>query len=153
MRKYGKFAALIVVVIAALVWLASTGVSETKTYYKTIAEVGQMGDRAFSERLRVAGDVEGASIQHVRGQVLFTLTQDKRQLKVAYTGTDPLPDTFRDGAQALADGHMGRDGVFLASKIQAKCASKYESKPGQAPPGLKAPAGLKAPSRVAKASL
>ena len=131
MKKYGKFAALIAVVIAALVWLASTGVSETKTYYKTIAEVGQMGDRAFSERLRVAGDVEGGSIKHAQGQVLFTLTQDKTQLKVAYTGSDPLPDTFRDGAQALADGHMGHDGVFHASKIQAKCASKYDAKPRQ----------------------
>ena len=131
MKKYGKFAALIAVVIGALVWLASTGVSETKTYYKTIAEVGQMGDRAFSERLRVAGDVAGGSIQHAQGQVLFTLTQDKTQLKVAYTGSAPLPDTFRDGAQALADGHMGHDGVFHASKIQAKCASKYEAKPGQ----------------------
>jgi cytochrome c-type biogenesis protein CcmE len=131
MRKYGKFAVLIAVIIAALVWLASTGVGETKAYYKTIAEVGQMGDRAFSERLRVAGDVQGGSIQHANGQVAFTLTQDKRELKVAYTGADPLPDTFRDGAQALADGRMGRDGVFHASKIQAKCASKYEAKPGQ----------------------
>jgi len=130
-RSAGKFAVLIAVVIGALVWLASTGVSETKTYYKTIAEVGQMGDRAFAERLRVAGDVEGGSIQHAPGQVLFILTQDKMQLKVAYTGSDPLPDTFRDGAQALADGRMGRDGVFHASKIQAKCASKYEAKPGQ----------------------
>ena len=40
--------------------------------------------------------------------------------------------------QALADGKMGTDGVFHATQIQAKCASKYESKPGlkpgQAPP-------------------
>jgi cytochrome c-type biogenesis protein CcmE len=90
-----------------------------------------MGDRAYQERLRVAGDVAGGSIQRTNGQVQFMLTQDKRQLKVAYTGSDPLPDTFRDGAQALADGRMGRDGVFHASKIQAKCASKYEAKPGQ----------------------
>jgi cytochrome c-type biogenesis protein CcmE len=61
----------------------------------------------------------------------FTLVQDKLQLKVSYTGSEPLPDTFRDVAQALADGKMGRDGVFHASKIQAKCASKYEAKPGQ----------------------
>jgi len=93
--------------------------------------LGQMGDRAYQERLRVAGDVEGGSIQHTQGRVQFTLTQDKLRLKVAYTGSDPLPDTFRDGAQALADGRMGRDGVFQASKIQAKCASKYEAKPGQ----------------------
>ena len=131
MRKYGKFAVLIAVVIAALVWLASTGVGETKTYYKTISEVGQMGDRAFTERLRVAGDVEMGSIRHANGQVNFTLTQDKQKLRVAYTGSDPLPDTFRYGAQALADGRMGRDGVFLAGKVQAKCASKYEAKPGQ----------------------
>lgn len=89
-----------------------------------------MGDKAFDQRYRVAGDVAGGSIQHAKGQVLFTLFQDKQQLKVVYTGTDPLPDTFRDGAQALADGHLGGDGVFHASKIQAKCASKYEAKPG-----------------------
>jgi len=131
MKKYGKFAALILVVIGALVWLASAGINETKTYYKTIAEVGQMGDQAYERRLRVAGDVESGSIQRVPGRVEFTLVQDKLHLKVAYTGSEPLPDTFRDGAQALADGRMGRDGVFLASKVQAKCASKYEAKPGQ----------------------
>ena len=58
---------------------------------------------------------------------------------MAYTGSDPLPDTFRDGAQALADGKLDKDGVFRAAKIQAKCASKYEAKPGQLPPGEAAP--------------
>jgi cytochrome c-type biogenesis protein CcmE len=139
MKKYGKFAALIVVVIGALVWLASAGINETKTYYKTIAEVGQMGDHAYDKRLRVAGDVESGSIQRSAGRVEFLLVQDKLHLKVAYTGSEPLPDTFRDGAQALADGKMGHDGVFQASKVQAKCASKYEAKPGQlrqAPPPI-----------------
>jgi hypothetical protein len=32
---------------------------------------------------------------------------------------------------------MGPDGVFRASKIQAKCASKYESKPGAGPGAVK----------------
>jgi cytochrome c-type biogenesis protein CcmE len=139
MRKYGKFAALIVVVIGTLVWLATAGMKETQTYYKTITEVNQMGDKAYTARLRVAGDVESGSIQHVGNQVQFVLVQDKTKLRVAYTGTDPLPDTFKDGAQALADGKLGRDGVFQASKIQAKCASKYEAKPGQLRPGQTPP--------------
>jgi cytochrome c-type biogenesis protein CcmE len=63
--------------------------------------------------------------------VTFTLHQDAKLLNVMYTGTEPLPDTFKDNAQALADGRLGPDGVFEASKIQAKCASKYESKPMQ----------------------
>jgi cytochrome c-type biogenesis protein CcmE len=136
MKKYGKFAALIVVVIGTLVWLATAGMSENKTYYKTISELGQMGDQAYAQRIRVGGDVAAGSIQRVGNEVQFTLTQDNNsKLKVAYTGIDPLPDTFKDGAQALADGKLGKDGVFRAQKIQAKCASKYEAKPGQLAPG------------------
>jgi cytochrome c-type biogenesis protein CcmE len=133
MKKYGKFAALIVVVIGTLVWLATAGITDTKTYYKTISELSQMGDRAYGQRIRVGGDIEDGSIQRVGSSVQFVLKQDARHLKVAYLGTDPLPDTFRSGAQALADGKLDRDGVFRASRIQAKCASKYESKPGMAP--------------------
>ena len=111
-------------------WLAAGGISESKTYYKSIDELGQMGDSALGKRLRVGGDVESGSIIRAGREVTFTLRQEKRALKVVYDGTDPLPDTFRDGAQALADGKMGPDGVFRANKIQAKCASKYEAKPG-----------------------
>ena len=129
MPKYAKFASLIAVIVGTLVWLAFAGTSDSKTYYKTITELGQMGNQALGQRVRVGGDVETGSIQHVGKQIVFTLKQDKSSLKVVYIGTDPLPDTFRGGAQALADGKLDRDGAFHASKIQAKCASKYEAKP------------------------
>ena len=133
MKTYAKFAVLVVAVIGILVWLAAGGVNEAKTYYKTISELNQMGDRAAAQRIRVGGDVEKGSIQRMGRDVYFTLTQDNIKLKVVYSGSDPLPDTFRDGSQALADGKLGADGVFRASKIQAKCASKYEAKPGAKP--------------------
>ena len=133
MKKYGKFAALVVVVLGALLWLAFTSSADSKSYYKTISELTKMGDQAYARRIRVGGDVEDGSIQHVNNKVEFTLTQEKLKLKVVYTGTDPLPDTFRGGAQALADGKMGPDGVFHATQVQAKCASKYEAKPGLKP--------------------
>ena len=138
MKKYGKFAALIAIVIGTLVWLAMAG-TDSKTYYKTITELGQMRDQAYGKRLRVGGDVESGSIQRSGNQTIFVLTQDNTKLKVAYTGIDPLPDTFKDGAQALADGKLDRNGVFQATKIQAKCASKYEAKTGQMMPAETAP--------------
>ncbi len=130
MNTYTKFTILVVVIIGTLVWLALGGISETKTYYKTVAELEQMGDRAHGERIRVAGDVAEGSIMRSGREVRFTLMQEELRLSVLYDGIEPLPDTFRDGAQALADGEMGPDGVFHANKIQAKCASKYEAKPG-----------------------
>ena len=138
MKKYGKFAALIAIVIGVLVWLAASGM-DGKGYYKTIAELGNMGGQAYGKRVLVGGDVQGGSIQRVGHEVQFVLTQNNQKLRVAYTGTDPLPDTFRDGAQALADGKLQSDGVFRAAKVQAKCASKYEAKLGQFRPVQPAP--------------
>ncbi|MBV8731665.1 MAG: cytochrome c maturation protein CcmE [Acidobacteriia bacterium] len=128
MKRYGKFVALIAIVIGTLVWLATASMSDNKTYYKTVAELNKMGNDAFGQRIRVGGDVEPHSIRRVGNEVQFVLTQEKMRLTVAYTGSEPLPDTFKDGSQALADGKLGKDGVFRTSKIQAKCASKYEAK-------------------------
>ena len=136
MKTYAKFGALVIIVIGVLAWLAIGGVSQSKSYYKEINELSQMGDRAHHERLRVNGFVEQGSIVRDGAQVSFVmhqnpskLTGDPVRLKVVYKGIDPLPDTFKDDAQALADGKLGADGVFEANKIQAKCASKYEAKP------------------------
>ncbi len=129
MKTQYKFAVIIIAVIGTLVWLAAGGINETKTYYKTVDELHQMGHDALGKRLRVAGDVQEGSITHNGSETHFVLAQEQQQLVVVYDGIDPLPDTFRDGAQALADGEMGADGVFRASKIQAKCASKYQASP------------------------
>lgn len=131
MKVYVKFGLLVAAIVGTLAWLAAGGINDTKTYYKTIAELSQMPNHGMGTRLRVAGDVETGSIQRNGRDVHFTLCQNQLKLKVVYSGVDPLPDTFRDGAQALADGKLGPDGVFHASKIQAKCASKYEAKPVQ----------------------
>ncbi len=131
MNTYVKFGTLMVLIVGSLVWLAVGGITDTKTYYKTIPELEQMGSAAHGQRLRVGGDVQPGSIVKNGAQVHFVLHQGGRTLSVVYAGTDPLPDTFKDNAQALADGRLGPDGIFEANKIQAKCASKYEAKPVQ----------------------
>jgi cytochrome c-type biogenesis protein CcmE len=141
MHKYGKFAVLIAIIIGSLLWLAAAGIKGSQTYYKTISELRGMGHDAQTRHIRVGGDVQSHSIVRGDGVIKFNLVQDKEVLAVAYEGRDPLPDTFKDGAQALADGRLGTDGVFHASQIQAKCASKYAPKPGQAPAGLKPATG------------
>jgi cytochrome c-type biogenesis protein CcmE len=129
MKTYVKFGALVVVIVGVLVWLAMGGISDSKTYYKTIAELNQMGDQAKGKRLRVGGFVEQGTIARTGKDVSFVLHQDSMKLRVTYSGAESLPDTFKDGAEALADGKLGENGVFQATKIQAKCASKYEAKP------------------------
>jgi cytochrome c-type biogenesis protein CcmE len=135
MNKHVKFGLIIAVILGTLGWLAAGGINQTASYYKEIAELQKLGDKAFDKRLRVGGDVELNSISRDGRDVHFVLVQEKdgvkRRLNVVYNGIDPLPDTFKDNApcQALVDGKLGADHVFHATKLQAKCASKYEAKP------------------------
>lgn len=133
MNKKLKFGALIALILGTLGWLAAGGINQTATYYKTVPELAAMGQDGVDKRIRVGGDVVANSIVRKGAEVHFVIEWEKQTLNVIYEGTDPLPDTFKDGSQALADGKLGADGVFRASKIQAKCASKYEAKPGEMP--------------------
>ena len=138
--KQKKFFLITLAIVLTLAWMAVGGVQESATYYVTLDELLAMEDPG-SKRIRVGGDVAVGSIVRKAGSVEFTLHQHDEGmpapnvLEVIYTGADPLPDTFRDRAQALCDGVLRADGTFEASKIQAKCASKYEAVPeGSAAP-------------------
>jgi cytochrome c-type biogenesis protein CcmE len=124
--KQVKFGVLIAAILGTLLWLGVDGVNDTSTYYKTVAEVKTMQD-SRAKRLRVVGDVKEGSIERKGREVRFVLKEQAETIAVFYNGIDPLPDTFKDGAQAVADGKLEADGTFHASKIQAKCASKYEA--------------------------
>jgi cytochrome c-type biogenesis protein CcmE len=123
--KFLKFGSAIGIILLVLGYLAYTGVQESKSYYVTIKELRGMGDGAYTKRLRVAGNVQPGSIHRSGTNVNFVLVEADQTLNVIYNGTEPPPDTFKDDAQALAEGNFGRDGVFYAKQIQAKCASKY----------------------------
>jgi cytochrome c-type biogenesis protein CcmE len=131
--KYLKFGAVVVVILVAMGYLAYTGVQESKSYYVTITELRGMGDGAYTKRLRVAGNVQPGSIKRKGTQVEFVLVEQAHVLPVVYNGTEAPPDTFKDDSQALADGSFGRDGVFHAKGLQAKCASKYAPQQQGAP--------------------
>jgi cytochrome c-type biogenesis protein CcmE len=131
--KFLKFGSAMVIILLALGYLAYTGVQESKSYYVTIKELRGMGDGAYTKRLRVAGNVQPGSIKRSGTNVNFVLVENDQLLNVVYNGTEPPPDTFKDNAQALADGKFDRDGIFHAKGIQAKCASKYAPQQGSAP--------------------
>jgi cytochrome c-type biogenesis protein CcmE len=132
--KFFKFGAGIAIILSALVYLAWTGVQESKSYYVTIKELRKMGDVAYTRHLRVAGNVQPGSIRQSGTHAEFTLVEDDQTLQVSYAGSEPPPDTFKDNSQALAIGEFGRDGVFHAKELQAKCASKYAPQQGAAAP-------------------
>ena len=133
MKARAKFLIGSGIIIATLIALAYTGYTQSKSYYHTVSELGALQGAALRQRMRVSGNVRAGSIAHLDGRVDFVLEEQGKGLPVSYVGGDPLPDTFKDGAQALVEGRLAPDGHFVAEQVQAKCASKYEATPGSAP--------------------
>ncbi|MDE3108489.1 MAG: cytochrome c maturation protein CcmE [Acidobacteriota bacterium] len=137
MKARGKFIVGSAIIVVTLLALAYAGYTQSKTYYHTISELSTLHGTALHQRMRVSGDVLAGSIAHADGHINFVLQENGKQLPVSYIGTDPLPDTFKDGAQALVEGRLTPQGSFVAEEVQAKCASKYQA----APPGTGMAAG------------
>jgi len=131
-RRQIKFVAGSILIVVALAFLAFTGFQDNKAYYQNVSELYATKDKAFGRNLRVEGDVVAGSIQREAKQTRFVIshtdkkTNETHTLPVTYVGSDPLPDTFRDYAQAVVEGTYHQDGVFVAKSMTAKCASKYE---------------------------
>lgn len=124
------------IIVTTLLVLAYVGYTESHTYYHTVSELSSLQGPALHQRMRVSGNVRAGSITHPDGRTDFVLEEQGKSVAVSYTGRDPLPDTFKDGAQALVEGRLMPDGHFSAVQVQAKCASKYEATPGSgAQPG------------------
>jgi cytochrome c-type biogenesis protein CcmE len=138
----------IFIVLGTIIYLAVSAAQANKSYYVTITELQGLGNKAYTRHLRVAGNVAVGSIERNGTHAHFTLIEQGKVLPVEYQGEEPPPDTFKDNAQALAIGTYGRDGVFHATELQAKCASKYA--PAQpATPGVTKPAPAPAANSTA----
>jgi cytochrome c-type biogenesis protein CcmE len=137
----------VAIILGTIGWLAFSSYDQSKQYLVHIPEMVSMGDKVYTRHLRVDGFVKPGSIEQNGPNVTFVMNEFEshspkapqgKLLKVIYKGMEPPPDTFKDDSQAVAIGSYGRDGVFRATELQAKCASKYAptqpgGKPGMAP--------------------
>jgi cytochrome c-type biogenesis protein CcmE len=145
MDKRLKFGIGIGIILAVVAWEGFSNFKANAMYYVTVKEL--MEGQAARHHVRVGGVVEQGTIQRRGGNVSFRLAQDKNSIAVTYVGSDTLPDTFKDGAQAIVDGDYLASGDFRAEKIQAKCASKYQAAPGSKGAGMKGPVAALSGSR------
>ncbi len=117
-----------IVIVASIIYLGVTGFEQDMSYYITAEELLEKGDEVYDTRLRVAGQVVWGSIDRSKKPMTFNIDHNEKVVAVHYEGQSPVPDTFRDHAQVVLEGKFSNDRIFRADKIQAKCASKYESR-------------------------
>jgi len=116
----------ILIICSGVVWLLSSNF-KSGNYFVPVNEMAQYGDQIYHMNLRVKGRIVPGSIRKDQRPVTFTIAEEGHQLDVVYVGEEPLPDLFKDRAEAVVTGKLSKNNVFEAVHLQAKCASKYEA--------------------------
>jgi cytochrome c-type biogenesis protein CcmE len=108
--------------VGYLIYSASGGSTQ---YYLTVSE---LRSHPATGDVRVAGVVQD-DVQKTDGglRVTFTEKDGTASMPVVYGGT--LPDIFRPGITVVVEGQLGRDGIFHAQTLLAKCPSRFSTTP------------------------
>ncbi len=129
-RRSYRFPILALIAVAAVGFLIYRSTSATSAYYLEVSDLLGQGQDAYGQRVRVMGKVKPGTIQRSAETLRFTAQDQTGELKVAYNGI--VPDIFKDEVDVVLEGSYGRDGVFAADVLLAKCPSKFEAEPGVA---------------------
>ena len=148
MRARQKRLALIVAGVAALgvaVGLVLYALNSNIVFFYTPTQVAQQ-EAPRGRHFRIGGLVQAGSVSRDGTRVTFVVTDNVRQIPVAFTGS--LPDLFREGKGVVAQGSLGADGTFAATEVLAKHDENYM--PPEAAEALKQaghPAGAGGPAK------
>lgn len=120
------------IIVASVVFLIASGVRETGVYFLTPSELVSKveADPTFYDvGIKVGAKVVPGSIRRddAARRVDFAVSDGANQFQVTYIGI--VPDTFTDAndIEVIVEGKYGRDRVFRATEVLAKCGSRYEA--------------------------
>jgi len=132
MNPRNKFLLGAGIIIASVVFLIASGVKETGVYFLTPTELFSKveADSTFYDvGIKVGAKVVPGSIRRddAARRVDFAVSDGGKQFEVTYVGI--VPDTFTDASdiEVIVEGKYGRDGIFRATEVLAKCGSRYEA--------------------------
>jgi len=132
MKPATRFGIGAVVIVACVSLLIVEGVRQTGTYFLNptqLAEKVRDDSTFYNVSLKVSAKVVPGSISRDVGaqRVDFSISDGVHSYPVQYVGL--VPDTFTDAndIDVVVEGKLGRDGVFHAVDVIAKCGSRYEA--------------------------
>lgn len=120
--KFWVGGAIIVAVLAGLILWAMTQPGAASNYI-TPTELTE--GTAVDGQVQLAGVVEPGSIERDGLITTFVVTDETSDIVV--TTDAPMPDAFKDSSEVVAIGSFEGD-TFTASKVLAKCPSKFKAK-------------------------
>ncbi len=123
-QKRFAFIGLGLVVLGVATVLVLNAFQSNLVFFFTPTQVAN-GEVPKGRSFRIGGMVEDGSLKREGDglTVHFIVTDTAKRVPVTYKGI--LPDLFKEGKGAVAQGQLGADGTFVASEVLAKHDENY----------------------------
>ena len=116
------FVLIILVVLSLSVFLILKSLEDNVVYFKSPTEIKTLGE-IEKRKIRIGGMVKKESVEMLKNELNFIITDFKNEIRVSYSGV--IPNLFSEGKGVVAEGLLKDRNFFQASKILAKHDENY----------------------------
>jgi cytochrome c-type biogenesis protein CcmE len=113
----------VLVVVAALGWIAVRGLAGSFVYYLSPTEVVTQHQAVPGQRIRLGGYVVPGSVRTRDHDLTFAVSDGSATVQVASTGQ--VPELFRADQGVVLEGTLGPDGWFHSDTLLVKHDGTY----------------------------
>lgn len=113
------------VIVAALSYMVLQGAHNFSSYFMTV-QAYRAQSRLFTRAVvRVQGTLVSKTVHYnpENATLSFVMTSGRARLPVIYRGA--LPNERFSNASAIVKGSMGKNGQFVAEKLEIQCPDHY----------------------------
>ena len=117
------FLVFLVISISIVIFFILKSLEKNVVYFLSPSEIYKDENVSLNKRMRVGGLVKVNSVTKNQTNIIFVITDLKKEIVVSYNGL--VPNLFSEGKGVVVEGKLKDKKYFIADKILAKHDENY----------------------------
>ena len=114
---------LFFIILISIIFIILKSLEKNVVYFLSPSEIYKDENVSLNKRMRVGGLVKVNSVTKNQTNVIFVITDLKKEIVVSYNGL--VPNLFSEGKGVVVEGKLKDKKYFIADKILAKHDENY----------------------------
>ena len=111
------------IIIVSIIFIILKSLEKNVVYFLSPSEIYKDENVSLNKKMRVGGLVKVNSVTKNQTNIIFVITDLKKEIVVSYNGL--VPNLFSEGKGVVAEGKLKDKKYFVANKIMAKHDENY----------------------------
>ena len=111
------------IILISIIFIILKSLEKNVVYFLSPSEIYKNENVSLNKKMRVGGLVKVNSVTKNQTNIIFVITDLKKEIVVSYNGL--VPNLFSEGKGVVVEGKLKDKKYFIADKILAKHDENY----------------------------